>query len=104
MAEELFETSSDKPDIELIGEVGKHYFVRTVTFAYIGRLSALTSDIFQLDNATWIAATGPFGQFVRTGDTEEKDSYPCNLKINLRRALIIETFEWPSDLPDSEPV
>lgn len=99
---DIFATPADKGSIDLLGTVGRNYFVRTVTFAYVGRLIVINEEILRLDRCTWIASTGPYGPFVRTGNSEEQDSYPRDMHINIRRALVIETFEIPWELPDAE--
>ena len=41
-------------------QVGKPYFIRSVTMYYTGMLVAVTPQELVLDQAAWISHTGPF--------------------------------------------
>ena len=52
-------------------EVGKAYFIRTVTFHLTGRVRAITGKFLLLDDAAWIAESGRFADAIERGVLNE---------------------------------
>lgn len=75
----------------------KAIFIRTVTHYYTGRLVDQTATEFVLDEAAWIADTGRFSEFLRTGEPSEVEPYPGRVTVN--RGAIVDWCDWPHALP-----
>lgn len=80
-------------------EVGKNYVIRTVTHIDIGTLTKVTDKEFVLINATWVADTGRFKEFVKTGEINECEPYPDDLPVIVGRGALIDACEWLHALP-----
>ena len=78
-------------------EIGKCYFIRTVTLYYTGRLISITDSDFVLEDAAWIADTGRFSDALKTGDLNEVEPFPKNVIVD--RGGIIDSCEWDHELP-----
>ena len=78
-------------------ELGKCYFVRTVTYHYTGRLVSVTESDLVLDEAAWIADSGRFSNAIATGSLSEVEPYPG--KVILSRGAIVDACEWNHMLP-----
>jgi len=63
------ETLSNVSDKDF--EVGKNYFVRTVTFYVVGKVTKITNNMVHFEQASWIADTGRFADAIKTGDFNE---------------------------------
>jgi hypothetical protein len=63
LAEEGNQTVSLKTDHELPFEIGKEYFMRTVTYHLTGRVIDIVGKFLVLEDAAWIADSGRFSQF-----------------------------------------
>lgn len=78
--------------------VGEKYFIRTVTFSFLGRLKFVFENELVLEEASWIADTGGFSNFL-------KGEYDENLEVQhfvddviLSRAAIVDATLWKNDL------
>lgn len=72
-------------------EIGKAYFVRTVTMAIHGTLVDVTPQELVFVGAAWIADTGRFHQFV-TGksDPSEIEPFPREAPVIVGRGALID--------------
>lgn len=80
-----------------ICEVGKSYFIRSVTYHYTGRCTQVTDQWIELEDAAWIADDGRFNEFLVTGKAQEVEPYPN--KIRLLIGSILDITEWIHPLP-----
>jgi hypothetical protein len=78
-------------------EVGKAYFIRSVTYHYTGRLVTITDTDLVLASAAWIAESGRFSEALKIGRLNEVEPYPD--KVILQRSAIVDACEWLHDLP-----
>lgn len=78
-------------------EIGKNYFVRTVTHYFVGRLIRLEKNEILLNGASWIADTGRFSDALKSGNFNEVEPFPDEAIIN--RQAIIDVCPWDHDLP-----
>lgn len=69
-------------------EVGKLYFIRTVTHHLCGRLVKVTSQELVLEDAAWVADDGRFAEALSTGECAEVEPFPDGTVIVGRGALI----------------
>lgn len=76
--------------------VGKKYFVRTVTVYYVGKLKEIKGDWLVLENASWVADTGRFNNFLKNGSCNEHESYVDDVYVPLN--AIIDATQWQHEL------
>lgn len=76
-------------------EIGKMYFIRTVTFYYVGRLLAVTDKELVLDQCSWVVDTGRFSDALKSGVVSENEPFPDG-KVIVGRGAIIDATIWLS--------
>lgn len=69
-------------------EVGKNYFIRTVTMSYTGKLIWVGDKELVLENPAWIADSGRFMQALRGGTLDEVE--PMNKEAIIGRGAIVD--------------
>jgi hypothetical protein len=79
-------------------KVGTNLFIRTVTMAHTGRLVEVNDKELVLEDVCWIADTGRFADFLKTGKLNECEPFP-NGKVLIGRGGIIDCCEWKHALP-----
>ena len=82
-------------------QIGKPYFIRSVTMYYTGKLVAVHPQELVLEQAAWIADTGRFEQALRTGDFSEVEPYPVGQLI-VGRGALIDAFQVSFALPTKQ--
>ena len=77
-------------------QVGKAYFIRTVTFYFTGRLVRVTPMELVLEEAAWIADTGRFSDALKSGNFSEVEPYPAR-ELIIGRGAIVDGWlvDWP---------
>ena len=71
-------------------EIGKPYFIRTVTHHLTGRLIAVTNQELWLEDAAWIADDGRFSQAVESGEFQEVEPFPSGRSVAVGRGALID--------------
>lgn len=84
------------------GYIGKNIMVRTVTMIYTGKLIDVYPEELVLTDATWIAETGRWMEFISNGVTKECEPYPDDHPVIIGRGGILDVTEWTSVLPRSQ--
>jgi hypothetical protein len=79
-------------------KIGKHYFIRTVTMYYIGKLRNVTDKELLLVDASWIADTGRFHDALKSGELNEVEPFINDVIIG--RGAIVDASEWDHVLPN----
>ena len=79
--------------------IGENYLIRTVTFTYAGKLTAVFKDELVLKDGSWIADTGRFTQAVEKGDYSEIEPYPEDRHIIIGRGAIVDAVQIAHPLP-----
>ena len=79
-------------------EIGKNYFIQTVTHYYTGKLIQVLQNELILEEASWIADTGRFKEFIQDGKFNEVEPYPSG-KLIIGRGSLVQAFEWTHKLP-----
>ena len=79
-------------------EVGKKYFIRTVTHHQVGRCTAVKGSFVVLENASWVADDGRFHTAMSTGEFAEVEPFG-DARVFVNTASIIDAVEWSHDLP-----
>ena len=80
-------------------DVGKNYFIRTVTHHFTGKLVSVTDTDLVIVDAAWIADDGRFAQAISDGKHNEVEPFPAGLPVIINRASIIDACEYRSPLP-----
>lgn len=80
-------------------EIGKAYFIRTVTYHLTGRIVAFDGEFIILKEAAWIADAGRFMQAMRDGKLNEVE--PVGDAI-VNKGSITDAFPWPHALPKDQ--
>jgi len=78
-------------------EVGKCYFIRCVTYHQVGRLKKVTPTELVLENASWVADSGRFGEALKTGSLSEVEHFGGDAVIG--RGAIVDATLWMHPLP-----
>ena len=71
-------------------EIGKPYFIRTVTYHLTGKLIDVTEHELWLEDAAWIADDGRFAQAVEKGEFSEIEPYPSGVRVAVGRGSLID--------------
>jgi len=78
-------------------EIGKNYFVRTVTHYLTGRVLRVTQQEIVVEDAAWIADTGRFSDSIRNAEFIEVEPYPPG-EVIIGRGAVIDAVQI-SELP-----
>jgi len=77
-------------------EIGKPYFIRTVTHHFTGILIKVTPAEFVLVDAAWIADDGRFNIAVKTGVFDEVEPFPDGQEVFVGRGGFIDGTQIPA--------
>lgn len=100
----MAKTNPSKTELTSVFEVGKAYFIRTVTYHLIGRVTAVPQhgqigSFIRLEGASWVADSGRFMQALQDGKLNEVE--PCGEAfVNIES--ITDAFPWKHELPDKQ--
>jgi hypothetical protein len=78
-------------------EIGKSYFVRTVTMYTVGTLKLIYDGELVFENASWVADMGRFNEALKTGNFQESERFERDAIVN--RGAIVDATLWPHPLP-----
>ena len=78
-------------------EIGKNYFIRTVTHHLTGKLIRVTDQELVLDDAAWIADDGRFHIALKDGVLNEIEPFPGQVIVG--RGSLIDACVWLHALP-----
>ena len=73
-------------------KVGCKYLIETATKFYLGELVSMTSQTIVLANSCWIADTGRFADFMKTGKPNEAE--PVEALVHIPHTSINAAIEW----------
>lgn len=71
-------------------EIGKNYFIRTVTHHHTGKLVAVTDKELVLENAAWIADDGRLTEALSTCTFAEVEMFPTGSRVIIGRGSLID--------------
>jgi len=71
-----------------IWEIGKNYFIRTVTMNNTGRLVEVGEHELVLEDAAWIADSGRFSDVLKNSKFSEVEPFPSKRVIVGRGAVV----------------
>ena len=89
------EEKKEKVGTRKIGvwQVGQHYVLRTVTMIDVGKLVEVTDHELVLENASWIADTGRWSNFLEKGEYDESEPFPDG-RVIIGRDSVIDAVIW----------
>jgi hypothetical protein len=79
-------------------QVGKNYFIRTVTHHYTGKLVRVTAQELVLEDAAWIADDGRFSKALEDGELNEVEPFPAG-DVIIGRGAVLDASIWGTALP-----
>lgn len=71
LLEKALESESGEVSNELPFEIGKSYFIRTVTYHVIGTVDRIKGAFLVLSDASWVADSGRFSKAISEGELNE---------------------------------
>ena len=71
-------------------EIGRNYFVRTVTHHFVGTLVAVFPQELKFENCSWVPEDGRFTQALEKGELSEVEPYPRGSRPIIGRAALID--------------
>ena len=77
--------------------IGKKYFVRTLSYHYVGVLKGLNDNSMVLGDASWVADSGRFNQALANGTLSEVERYPGDVILN--RNVVVDSSICSHSLP-----
>jgi hypothetical protein len=77
---------------------GQPVFIRTVTHYFLGKIQKLFQNEVVLSDATWVADTGPYAEFLKGNMNSTKYEKIGNI-CYVARGGIIDITPWPGELP-----
>jgi hypothetical protein len=83
-------------------QVGKNYFIRTVTHHLTGTLIAVTAKELWLKDAAWIADDGRFMDSIKDGKLNEVEPFPDGEEVPVGRGALIDAVIWKHPLPRTQ--
>jgi len=79
--------------------VGKCFFFRTITYHCVGRVIKRFGSFLHLEDASFIADSGRFMQFIKDGKLNEVEPVGTEF-VNLNS--VVDFFHWKHDLPKEQ--
>jgi len=89
---EIQQTVGSQKQKRLPFKVGEKYFIRTATFFQLGKLKEIVGEWLVLENASWIADTGRFYEFLKDGKCNEYESFTEDVYVPL--SSVIDITIW----------
>jgi hypothetical protein len=99
LAEKLLEKILENGEVsspDLPFEVGDAYFIRTVTYHVLGRVKAIKGNFLVLEEASWIADSGRFGNAIEKGELSEIE-YVGKAIVAIN--AISDAYPWSHKMP-----
>jgi len=82
-------------DIESYADlIGKTLFFRTITYHYTGKVTKIIGFFLGLSDAAWIADSGRFMNFIKTGEASEVEPIG-EMLLNIQTIVDIIPFDHP---------
>jgi len=82
-------------------QIGKSYYIRTVTMYIVGKLEAVYETELVLSSASWVANSGRFHDALKGGVSklDEVEPFPADQSVIVGRGALIDATIWAHDLP-----
>lgn len=82
-------------------QIGKNYFLRTVTMYYIGKLVRVLPQELVLEDAVWVADAGRFHQAMTDGTLSEVEPFGTG-EVVIGRGALVDASLWAHKVPKSQ--
>ena len=79
--------------------IGKCWFIRTVTYHWVGKVVKIVGNHFQLENASWVADSGRFMNAITQGNLNEVE--PVGNAFVLISSMV-DIIPWTHKLPTEQ--
>lgn len=88
-------------DTDLPFELGRNYLFRTIGYHWLGRVIAFRGKFVVLDDASWIADTGRYGECLKGNLVQISSSEiePSPRQVVINSDHITDAVEYPFVLP-----
>ena len=85
-------------------EIGKNYFIRTVTMSFVGELKTVFDDTFVLSKASWVADSGRFHNMLKSGldSLDGAEIEPFINDVIVSRGALIDATVYDFSLPTAQ--
>lgn len=82
-------------------EIGKNYFIRTVTYHLTGQVVDIVGDFLVLDQASWIADSGRLNDSMKLGieknSSSEIEPFEAKVYVNVTAIVDATEYKFPID-------
>ena len=85
-----------KNNNELPFKNGESYFIRTATYHLLGKVKEVVGKFLVLEQASWVADSGRFTQFIDDGAVNEVE--PVKSLVYVNTDSITDAFDWKHKL------
>ena len=96
--QKIFNISETAEAVNLNSQIGKNYFIRTVTMILIGKLEEVYDNELVLSTPAWIPDTGRFSKCLKDGENAINEIEPFQDNIIIGRNSIIDATLWNHNL------
>lgn len=79
--------------------IGQSWFIRTVTYFLVGRVTKRVGPFLLLEEASWVADTGRFMEAIKNGTLSEVEPVGPAL-VNV--SAVVDMFPWAHELPTDQ--
>lgn len=85
-------------------EVGKAYFIRSVTHHYLGRVIEIYNLCIVMEACVWVADDGRFHKLMggEWDSSSEREPYGKEKKVQIFFGGMLDATEWSLEIPTSE--
>lgn len=92
------ERASMKSDDHILSDyLNKKVFIRTATHYHLGVCTRIKDGFIALSKASWVADTGRFNLFLKTGELKECELFQKPIFVGI--GAIIDITEFDHELP-----
>ena len=89
-------SSEEKLDVSKVDDlIGEKFFIRTVTYHLVGKLTKIIGNLWQLEDASWVADSGRFMNAIKDGTLNEVEQVG-DAFINID--TVVDFFPWKHSL------
>ena len=81
--------------------VGEKYLFRTVTYHSVGEVVKVVGRFLYLKNASWIADSGRFHDFLKNGVQDNSEIEPTGYAF-INMDTVVDFFPWKHALPNKQ--
>jgi len=106
VSEQTYESIKDQlgteEKIDLSGMddlVGKKWFIRTVTYHLVGKITKVFANFAVMEDASWVADSGRFMGAIKNGELDEVEPVG-DAVVNL--GSVVDFFPWKHELPKEQ--